>query len=421
MGFVPGAPLVGPNFFFLDRSDHSLHVGVVVRCVVAGVLAGDSTSAEELDELLRAWLRFAHLKAIQRPVYNGPMPVTTHALTAAFVVALACVSSGCRKRAATPSPPSATETRDAGGSTAVARPDDPAPIAQPQHTAPDPPTPAPAPDSREVFLASLTDQAKAAFLVGEAALAEDDYDTAVREISRAVELQPDNIRLFRALADTRVAAGQPALAAEMYEHILQLTPGDRPVMYDLAVTYTRLHRYRDAQRTYRELLDLDETNLAALFNLATVYRAQGKLEAARQTWQAYLRHDKANAEVYALLGELFLQLDRPGEALGNLREAHVLNPDDLKTLRHMAAAAKLSENFGWAAIALNRAVGLSPDDAGLWADLGDVLLTIYRTGGDGDHLAKAVVAWQTSLELLPDQPALQEYLATYSQGTPDGN
>ena len=91
------------------------------------------------------------------------------------------------------------------------------------------------------------------------------------------------------------------------------------------------------------------------------------------------------------------------------------------TVLHLAAAAKLTGNYGWAATALKRATQLAPANAEVWADLGGVLLTIHRNAGRRKFLDEAIAAWERSLEIDPDQPVLREHLATYRPGDQSTN
>jgi len=345
-------------------------------------------------------------------------------LAAMLVAALVCLAPGCRK-----APPS---SRDA--SSDRAQTDHPADAAGNAGTPPAlhvgaPPTddeegastPSPAlaegeQSPRSQLLAVLSEQVTQAFLAGERALADGDCESAAASFARAVRLHPDNVALLQTLSEALVAAGHHDRAIDTYERILVLDEHDLDTMYNLAVAYTRLEDYHQAEQTYRRLLRIDERHLRARFNLAGVYRAQGKLEAARGAWLACVQQDDSHAEAHALLGEVLLQLQQPEAALPYLRRASALAPNDLATHLHLAAAAKLTGSYGWAATALKRATQLAPDNAEVWADLGGVLLTIHRNAGRRKFLDEAIAAWERSLDIDPDQPALREYLATYRPG-----
>ena len=275
--------------------------------------------------------------------------------------------------------------------------------------------------AREQFLSELSEEARHAFLAGDRALAEGRCETAVDAFAQAAQLHPDNVELLRALAEAMTAAHQYDRVTATYEQILALGGEDPVTLYNLAVAYTRLKEYYRAERAYRELLEIDEQHLRARYNLAVVYHVQGKLDDACRTWRAYIRQDDNNAAAYMLLGELLLQLRQPEEALVHLCRASVLAPDDLVTQLNLAAAAKLTGSYGWAAMALEKAASLAPDDAEIWADLGEVLLTIHRDTGDAEFLTEAIAAGERALAIDPDQPALREYLATYRGAAPDSD
>jgi len=332
-----------------------------------------------------------------------------------LVAALACLAPGCRK--GPPSRPAASADR--------AQTDHPADAAGNAGTPPALHIVAAATDDgegpRSQLLAVLGEQATQVFLAGERALADGDCESAAASFAEAAQLHPDNVALLQTLSEALMAAGHRDRAIDTYERILALDEHDLDTMYNLAVAYTRLEDYHQAEQTYRRLLRIDERHLRARFNLAGVYRAQGKLEAARGAWLACVQQDDTHAEAHALLGEVLLQLQQPEAALPYLRRSCALAPDDLVTHLHLAAAAKLTGSYGWAATALKKATELAPDNAQVWADLGGVLLTIHRNAGRRNFLDDAIAAWERSLEIDPDQPALREYLATYRPGDQSTN
>ena len=350
-------------------------------------------------------------------------------LAAMLVTALACLAPGCRK--APPSGRNASSDR--------AQTDRPADVGGNAGTPPALHVGAPAihdgegvsaaspalaereQSPRSQLLAVLCEQATQAFLAGERALADGDYESAAASFAQAIRLHPDNVALLQTLSEALTAGGRYHRAIDTYERILTLDEHDLDTMYNLAVAYTRLKDYHRAEWTYRRLLRIDERHLRARFNLGGVYRAQGKLDAARQAWLACVQQDDSHAEAHALLGEVLLQLQQPQAALPYLRRASALAPDDLVTVLHLAAAAKLTGSYGWAATALKRATQLAPANAEVWADLGGVLLRIHRNAGRRKFLDEAIAAWERSLEIDPDQPLLREHLATYRPGDQSTN
>ncbi len=355
------------------------------------------------------------------------MPLKRYVGTLLLAAMLACLATGCRKAATPPAQPSSEDDRaaspfDAAGDGSVPSPSHTnSPVTGNDQAPPGLTAAEPEQSSRTQLLAALSEKARREFLVGVQAMDDGDHELAVAAFTRAAHLHPDSTELLRALTEALSAAEQYDRAIDVYKHILAVDAGDLVTMYNLAVAYTRLEDYHLAERTYRKLLRIDERHLDARFNLATVYRAQGKLDDARRTWQACVAQDDDNAEAHASLGEVFLHLRQPQEALDHLRRASVLSPDDLVTHRQLAVAARLTGNYGWAATALERAAVLAPDDAEIWADLGQVLLTIHRDTSKTRFLDKAIAAWERSLDVNPDQPALREYLATYRREVPNND
>ena len=308
---------------------------------------------------------------------------------------VAAVPSACRKR---PPPPAAPTTQAAAPASSPAT----APATEPAAPATSPTEP----DSTHTPPDGPIDEARQAIANGDAAL-------AVQILRQAVQDSPD-LPTLRALADALLAAGEPAEAAAVCKQILADNADDVTALYNLAVAKMRLNRFRQAQEHLDRALELSPGNAPALYNMAISLEAQGKTSDARDAWVAVLAENDANPEAHSHLGVILMELKEFDEAFDHLRTAAVAWPDDADAWVNLAAAARATDSYGYAAVALRKATEIAPDDPVTWAALGDTLLTIYEAGGrDIDTLRKAIAAWRASLALDESQGRLQEAIHTY--------
>jgi tetratricopeptide (TPR) repeat protein len=321
--------------------------------------------------------------------YNTLVPRSTRHLRPLLSLALALTIAACSRTA----PPSGSED-------AAAPPDAAHSTGHDDPLQPPPPPP--------------SNAALDAIEIGDRAMLDGDFEAAIAAFRTASHETPGNPDILRSLAEALIAAGNPGEAIPAYTQILAIDPADQTTHYNLGVAHMHLGHYREAELTFQRLLQSDTDNLPALFNLAEAYREQHKLADARDTWQRCLAIDSENAEAHMRLAEAFWELRDFQAAERHFRTASTLAPDDLDTQLNFAAAARINRNYGWAALAMRRALAIDKTQPEIWNQAADVMLTIYRKDQELERLAEAVYAWEQSLELDPSQEGIRERIDTYA-------
>jgi len=114
-----------------------------------------------------------------------------------------------------------------------------------------------------------------------------DYDPALKELDRTVELQPNNAvaRAFYAWIYRRRGQWEQSLLAA--ERATELDPRDPSIPADTGSTYLTLRRWSDAERMVTRALAIDPHNALASQNLALTYiNSAGDIRRARQAFEA---------------------------------------------------------------------------------------------------------------------------------------
>lgn len=112
---------------------------------------------------------------------------------------------------------------------------------------------------------------------------------------RRTELQPQRLDyLNEALALERQGDYDAALTS--YRLALRDHPNDLRVLQNMAIAYTKTHRYDEAIRIYRRALEVDGTLAGAHYGIAFLLIRRGDMDAAARHLRAFLGHPPRGPE-----------------------------------------------------------------------------------------------------------------------------
>jgi TolB-like protein/Tfp pilus assembly protein PilF len=113
-----------------------------------------------------------------------------------------------------------------------------------------------------------------------------DYDPALRELDRAIELQPSSSDSWNIRASIHRRRGEWQRALAEFGRAAELNPRDSGTPAEIGNTYTTLRRWSDAEHELTRALALDPHNALAAYFLARNYiSSTGDIRRARQAFE----------------------------------------------------------------------------------------------------------------------------------------
>ncbi|KAA3613347.1 MAG: tetratricopeptide repeat protein [Calditrichaeota bacterium] len=232
------------------------------------------------------------------------------------------------------------------------------------------------------------------------------YNLAVTELIRALEIDPVNADAFRELAGTYAKLNKSDKVEETYLKAIELKPGHWENYYELALFYYRKGDYEKAEHQYQFVVKLSPQNYKAVRNLGVIYLLKEQYEKAQIMCERSIAIHP-NYGAYANLGLIHFTLNRYEESArmyekalelndkyylnwGNLAISYqmipaekdkakatflhaidlaekqlAINPNNIKCLRSLASYYSALKLFDKTIIYLEKALALAPEDVEL--------------------------------------------------------
>src|SRR6266498_3129938 len=122
-----------------------------------------------------------------------------------------------------------------------------------------------------------------------------DYDPALREIDRAIELPPSSSDSWNIRASIHRRRGEWQRALAEFERAAELNPRDSGNPTEIGITYATLRRWSDAEHELTRALALDPHNaLAARFLARTYISSTGDIRRAGRVFEGVPAESKLN-------------------------------------------------------------------------------------------------------------------------------
>ena len=278
---------------------------------------------------------------------------------------------------------------------------------------------------------AAADRDAAADLVrqGNAQLTQGQYQAAIADCDRALQLDPDSADAYHNRGYAKASLDQHAAAIADYDQALRLNPDDAMAYNNRGVAKANLEQYAAAIVDYDQALQRNPNDASAYHNRGVAKANLKQYAAAIADYDQALQRNPNDAMAYYNRGNAKAELEQHAAAITDYDRALQLNPDDASAYnnrgnakrnlgQHAAAIADYDQALrrdpdhapaywgrGWSKAELeqhaaaitdyDRALQLNPDDASAYNNRGNAKFNLKQ-------YAAAIADYDQALRLNPD-------------------
>src|ERR1039457_4849722 len=228
------------------------------------------------------------------------------------------------------------------------------------------------------------------------------YDEAATDLSRAIDLEPGYGWAIGSRGQAYQALGRYDEAVTDLSRAIDLEPGYAWAIWQRGETYRLMGRYDDAVTDLSRAIDLEPAHAWAIGSRGPAHQALGRYDDAVPDLSRAIDLEPADAWLIAQRGETYRLMGRYDDAVTDLSRAIDLEPADAWAIAQRGETYRLMGRYDDAVTDLSRAIDLEPADAWLIARRGET----YRLmeGDDEAVTDPAPGPASTSAPALPGAP-----------------
>jgi tetratricopeptide (TPR) repeat protein len=230
------------------------------------------------------------------------------------------------------------------------------------------------------------------------------YDEAIQNLQKALDLDPINGDAYRELARTYQRMGRVKDAESTYVEAVAVRPGYWGTHNDFGGFYYRLGRYAEAEKEFRTVVALTPDNARGYSNLGTIAHSLGHYEEAVKMYEKSVAI-KPSGPAYSNLGTAYYALGRYSEAAHYYELAIQMNGHERQWWHNLAAAYQWANEPEKARAAFQRTAELAeeqrrvdPRDPALLILLADAYSNLDQAQRARELLVKALALTPNALD-----------------------
>lgn len=221
------------------------------------------------------------------------------------------------------------------------------------------------------------------------------YESAIREWRKALELSPGDARVYMNLGVALVRAGKPDEGIKNCQQALDIDPGNPEAHLNLGIALAGTGKLDEAITHYQKALEIDPDYPEAHSNLGVALAGKGKLDDAIARYREALEVKPDYAEVHSNLGVALARTGKLDEAIAHFQKALEISPNSAEVHNNLTRALAKAGKIDEAIARFQQVLETNPDSAELHNSLGVAL--VWKRRAD-----EAIVQFERALALNPE-------------------
>ena len=177
--------------------------------------------------------------------------------------------------------------------------------------------------------------------IGDTKIKLQDYEGAIVEYSKAIELNPNYIDAYYKRKEAKSSIGDYIGGIEDLSKIIEINPNDDVAYHNRGFLKYDMNDYDGALQDYMKTLEIKPNNARAYINLGDTKRALGNFEDAIKCYSKAIEFDSNCFEAYAERGHAKMKIKKYVDAIIDISKAIELNPNEAILYKNRGAAKYL--------------------------------------------------------------------------------
>lgn len=166
------------------------------------------------------------------------------------------------------------------------------------------------------------------FMYGDTYQRSKNYDLAIQEYNRAIQLDPDYARGYQRVSVSYHAKGEYQQAIQNLDRAIEIEPDNSRYYFNRGLAYFMLEEYSNALEDYNSAIRLNPQDVNSYYNRSSVLLRLGLYEAAIQDYNVILSLNPKDAEIFYWRGQVHLRLKMIDVAHADFQKAAELGKEE---------------------------------------------------------------------------------------------
>ncbi len=157
--------------------------------------------------------------------------------------------------------------------------------------------------------------------------AQEDYDTALRVLAKANEIQPNDARVFFKMGMVQLAKGDKSAAMDLFKKAIALEPRNIKLIMDCGNAFLEKNHIDEALYFFNMAKDQSPDFIYAYNRIGIALSRAGRFDEAEESYNHALKLDESDPGIYFNLGMMWMRQGKNDKAVEKFKQALVLDAE----------------------------------------------------------------------------------------------